>query len=107
MPTHSQVTSQLSLVSPLQETEGPSVAQKLSAMGAAAMMTLSSFSGVAMASEFDLLAESTPTNSYYLDDASVLSVSTKGDINKKLKDLEVRGRNSAHAHTRTLQLMPR
>lgn len=65
------------------------VAQKLAAASAAAMMTLGSFSGAAVASEFDILAEPTPTTSYYVDDANVLSKSTKSDLNKRLKTLEV------------------
>lgn len=69
--------------------EKPSVAQRLSAFGAAALMSMSSFSGAAIASEFDLLAEPTPAG-YYIDDASVLSSSTKGDLQKKLRELEVR-----------------
>ena len=85
---------------PLQDTNQPSLAQRIAATSAAAMMTLSSFSGTAaIASEFDLLAEPAPTTSYYLDDASVLSSSTKSDVNKKLKDLEVGTAN----HTAALQ----
>eukprot|EP00967_Tisochrysis_lutea_P070474 scaffold93018_cov13-Tisochrysis_lutea.AAC.1 len=49
----------------------------------------------ALASEFDLLAEPKPTTSYYIDDAGALSKSTKSDLDKKLKDLEVRGRRCA------------
>jgi hypothetical protein len=42
----------------------------------------------ALASEFDVLAETTPS-AYYLDDASVLSKSTRSDLNKRLSYLEV------------------
>jgi uncharacterized protein len=51
-------------------------------------MGLSALSGAAVASEFDLLSEPKPTTSYYVDDANVLSLSTKGDLNRKLKALE-------------------
>jgi hypothetical protein len=72
----------------LQETV--SLGQRLSAFGAATLMGISSLTGgAAIASEFDLLVEDKPTTSYYIDDASVLSISTKGGLNKKLKELEV------------------
>lgn len=57
--------------------------------GAAAMLTMGSLSGAAVASEFDVLAEPRPTNTYFVDDAGVLSRSTKSDINKRLSILEV------------------
>ncbi|KAJ9509820.1 hypothetical protein QJQ45_011579 [Haematococcus lacustris] len=70
------------------EPKSMSLGQRVLALGTAALMTVGSMSGAAVASEFDLLAEPAPTTSYYLDDASVLSISTKGDLNKKLKELE-------------------
>lgn len=73
-------------------SSSPSFTQRLTSAGAASLVGLAALSGVAapaMASEFDLLAESKPTTSYYVDDASALSKSTKGDLNKKLADLEV------------------
>ncbi|GFH18302.1 predicted protein, partial [Haematococcus lacustris] len=72
----------------MQEPKSMSLGQRVLALGTAALMTVGSMSGAAVASEFDLLAEPAPTTSYYLDDASVLSISTKGDLNKKLKELE-------------------
>lgn len=42
----------------------------------------------AIASEFDILAEATPST-YFVDDASVLSKSTRSDLNKRLSFLEV------------------
>jgi hypothetical protein len=44
----------------------------------------------ALANEFDILGEPTPVNTYYIDDAGVLSKSTKSAVNKKLRLLEVR-----------------
>lgn len=53
-------------------------------------MSLGCFSGLpALASEFDILAEPTPTANYYVDDANVLSKSTRNEVNKKLKSLEI------------------
>jgi hypothetical protein len=45
-------------------------------------------SGAAIASEFDVLAEPLPTSTFYVDDAGVLSKSTRNEINKQLKNLE-------------------
>jgi len=65
------------------------VAKKAAAAGAAAaMLTLSPLSAVA--NEFDILGEPAPTNSFYVDDASVLSKSTRSAVNKKLSLLQVR-----------------
>ena len=44
--------------------------------------------GAALAGEFDLLAESTPTT-YVLDDASVLNKTTKKSVGEELRALEV------------------
>ncbi len=57
-------------------------------MGAAAMLTLGALAGAANASEFDIVAEATPSTHYFVDDANVLSKSTRGDIDTKLKRLE-------------------
>lgn len=38
---------------------------------------------------FDVLGTSTPTNQYFLDDAGVLSKTTRADLNKRLTLLEV------------------
>lgn len=66
------------------------VAQKFASAGAAALLTLGGFSSFpAIASEFDILAEPTPTTTYFIDDAAVLSKSTRSDITKTLKLLEV------------------
>lgn len=65
--------------------------QKLATAGAAAMITLGSLSGgpPALASEFDILAEERPSTHYYVDDANVLSKSTRSEVDKKLKLLEI------------------
>lgn len=70
-----------------------SLGQRLASTAAGTLMGLATLSGVAsdsaLASEFDLLAEPKPDTTYYVDDAGALSKSTKGDLNKKLKELEV------------------
>lgn len=63
--------------------------QKLASAGAAALLSLGAISSPAIAGEFDVLGEPTPTANYYIDDANVLSKSTRGDINKRLKALEI------------------
>ena len=68
-----------------------SLGQKAATAAAAALLAAGTLSGAAIASEFDILAEPTPTASYFYDDANVLSKSTRSDLNKKLKILEVRG----------------
>lgn len=78
-----------------QESPFAGLGQKLASAGAAAMLTLGSLSGAAVASEFDVMAESAPSTHYYVDDANVLSKSSKGDIDKKLKLLEV-GSHGSH-----------
>ncbi|KAF5842105.1 hypothetical protein DUNSADRAFT_9365 [Dunaliella salina] len=68
-----------------------SLGQRFAAAGAATLMSASVLAGgaaPALASEFDLLAEPKPETSYYIDDAGALSKSTKGDLDKKLKELE-------------------
>lgn len=52
------------------------------------MLAAGSLSPAAVANEFDILGEPTPTTSYYVDDAGVLSKSTRSAINKKLRLLE-------------------
>ncbi|KAF9606564.1 hypothetical protein IFM89_026624 [Coptis chinensis] len=47
-------------------------------------------SDLAMASEFDILNESPPTDSYVIDDAGVLSKLTKSDLKQMFSDLESR-----------------
>lgn len=62
---------------------------KRAAAGAAALtLSLGSLSAPAIATEFDILGEETP-KAYFVDDASVLSKSTKADLNKRLSILEV------------------
>lgn len=61
----------------------------VSAAAAAALLTLGAATGTALASEFDLRQEPTPTSRYVLDDAGVLSKATKKDLNERLKALEV------------------
>jgi len=64
------------------------VAGGSAAAGAAALtLSLGSLSTPAIATEFDILGEETPT-SYYVDDASVLSKATRSDLNKRLSFLE-------------------
>ncbi|KAJ4836118.1 hypothetical protein Tsubulata_035424 [Turnera subulata] len=48
------------------------------------------YSGNALASEFDVLSEGPPKDSYVVDDASVLSKVTKTDLKQLLSDLESR-----------------
>ena len=67
------------------------VAQKLAAAGAAALLTTGALSGsAALASEFDVLTSPTPKETFYYDDAGVLSRDTRGELNKRLRSLEVR-----------------
>lgn len=66
------------------------IGQKLASAGAAALLSLGALGAPAIASEFDILAEPTPTSTYFVDDANVLSKSTRSDLNKRLKLLEVR-----------------
>ena len=65
------------------------IAQKVASAGAAALLTLGSLSGTAAAGEFDVLAEPTPSAHFYVDDANVLSKSTRSEVDQKLKILEV------------------
>merc|ERR1711904_643788 len=41
-----------------------------------------------LSSEFDILAENEPKTSYYIDDAAVLSRTTRNEIDSKLSALE-------------------
>ena len=65
------------------------VAKRAGAAAAAALLALSPLAPAALANEFDVLGEPTPTN-YFFDDAGVLSKSTRSQLNKKLSLLEVR-----------------
>jgi uncharacterized membrane protein YgcG len=56
--------------------------------GAATLLTLSSGS-VALANEFDLLSTPTPTKNYIIDDAGVLSRTTRKGLSEDLNKLEV------------------
>lgn len=47
-------------------------------------------SGSALASEFDVINEGPPQESYLVDDAGVLSRVTKSDLKRLLSDLESR-----------------
>jgi hypothetical protein len=67
------------------------IAQRAAAASAAALLSITSLAGSALASEFDILAEPTPTKTYFVDDASVLSKATRSDLNKRLSILEVSG----------------
>jgi len=53
------------------------IAQRAAAASAAALLSISSLAGSALASEFDILAEPTPTKNYFVHDASVLSKATR------------------------------
>jgi hypothetical protein len=74
----------------LQASFAADAAKKIAAAGAAALLTLAPLSGAAIASEFDILAEPQPSKSFYVDDANVLSKSTRSAINKQLNQLAVR-----------------
>lgn len=74
-----------------QEQHNPyetSLGQKLAAGAAAALLSLGSLDGAALANEFDLMTTKTPTEKYVLDDADVLSKSVKGSITDRLKKIE-------------------
>lgn len=62
--------------------------QELVAASAAVCLGFGALSGAAVAGEFDILTEATPTTNYVLDDANVLSRNTRGALNKQLKTLE-------------------
>lgn len=54
------------------------------------MLSIGALAGVANASEFDIIGEEAkPNTHYFVDDANVLSKSTRGDIDYKLKRLEI------------------
>ena len=57
--------------------------------GAAAMLSLGSLSGAALANEFDLMSSPTPTRAYIIDDAGVLNRTTKKSLTEDLTKLEV------------------
>eukprot|EP00775_Hariotina_reticulata_P011379 gene11379-11528_t len=71
-----------------QQVSVSDIAQRAAAASAAALLSISSLAGSALASEFDILAEPTPTKTYFVDDASVLSKATRSDLNKRLSILE-------------------
>lgn len=56
-------------------------------VGAAAALLLSPCD--ALANEFDILNEPTPTKNYIIDDAGVLNKTTKKSVNDELLRLEV------------------
>ncbi len=63
--------------------------QNLTATLAAAVLSVGSLSGVAVASEFDVINTSTPSLNYLIDDAGVLNKTTKKAVNDRLYKLEV------------------
>jgi hypothetical protein len=71
------------------QVSGQELAQRAAAAGAAVLLS-AGMAAPALATEFDILAEPTPAKAYFVDDASVLSKSTKSELNKKLGILEVR-----------------
>ncbi|KAK9903504.1 hypothetical protein WJX75_007430 [Coccomyxa subellipsoidea] len=60
--------------------------RRLAAVGAAAALLLSPCD--ALANEFDILNEPTPTKNYVIDDAGVLNKTTKKSVNDELSRLE-------------------
>merc|ERR1719379_1322468 len=63
--------------------------------------------GLTKSSEFDILAENEPKTSYYIDDASVLSRTTRDEINGRLSDLETNyGYKLVLVTTRKLEFDP-
>jgi hypothetical protein len=78
------------------QVSGQELAQRAAAAGAAVLLS-AGVAAPALATEFDILAEPTPTKAYFVDDASVLSKSTKSELNKKLGILEVRSHGSMAA----------
>jgi hypothetical protein len=70
------------------QTTAAELAKRAAAGAAAVTLSLGSVSVPAIATEFDILGEETP-KAYYVDDASVLSKSTRSDLNKRLSFLEV------------------
>jgi hypothetical protein len=74
-----------------QQQQAPAaLARRAAAAAAAALLALAPAAGPAAANEFDILGEPTPTSSYFIDDASVLSKATRSELNKKLRLLEAR-----------------
>lgn len=63
-------------------------ARRAAAGAAAVLLAAAPLTGAALANEFDVLGEPAPTNTYYVDDAGVLSKSTRSEVNKKLRLLE-------------------
>ena len=66
-------------------------AQKKGWKNAAATLALTAalqFSGVANASDFDVLREPAPTEKHFVDDAGVLSRISKGELTRELTQLE-------------------
>ena len=63
--------------------------QNITATLAAAVLSVGSLSGVAVASEFDVINTSTPSLNYLIDDAGVLNKTTKKAVNDRLYKLEV------------------
>jgi uncharacterized protein len=64
-------------------------AQKAASFGAASLLALGSLSAPSIAGEFDVLAENTPKSHFFVDDANVMSKSTRGEVDQKLKLLEI------------------
>jgi len=62
--------------------------QNLTATLAAAVLSIGSLSGAAVASEFDVINTSTPSLNYLIDDAGVLNKTTKKAVNDRLYKLE-------------------
>lgn len=94
--TFGRVTSRKSNSRPLickaasdKENLATTFAKKAVATGAAALLSLGALSGVALANEFDVVGEAAPSQHYYVDDANVISRSNRGDIDYKLKRLEI------------------
>jgi len=66
------------------------VGKAVGAAAAAVVLGLGAVAGPALAAELDLLLEPTPTSRYVIDDAGVLSKSTRKELNERLQELEAK-----------------
>lgn len=86
---HARVARQQLLCQAHQETNLiQGLGKNLAATVAAALLSFGSLSGVAVASEFDVINSSTPSFNYLIDDAGVLNKTTKKSVNDRLYKLE-------------------
>lgn len=87
-----QTFQSLKTFSPMPTSWFSHARQGLAAMAVSLALSFSPliYSGNALASEFDVLNEGPPKDSYVVDDAGVLSRVTKSDLKRLLSDLESR-----------------